>query len=548
MRALLPLPALALAAAAAVVPARARAAASTAPNDKIDSVVVFADRARVTHARAVRCEKGAARAAFERLPAALDTRTLRGEVREAAEVIGLASEQVNEREAADPRGRGLAADLDKTEAEIRGDEARKIAIAAEMEDVAAFGSVFSATVSEEMRNPKPNTPAWAKTLDGLRTRRAALADERRKLDVALRGLQLAANRLRRQLAQVGGAGERAYRTATVTIGCRALSQVTATISYVIGGAGWQPEYDVDVSPRGRGKTGPAGARLTVGALIHQATGEDWNNVRVLLSTARPKLGAEAPQPAPLVIDGYEQKRDKVLVQAQERREQLQAGGGGGAPTGAQAAALDDKGNAFVLTLPHPVTVVADGRPVWAPVDVVETQATVKLVATPKLDEHVYQIAALKNPAAYPLLEGRVRSYRSGSYVGDSRLRHQGVGAPFEISLGIDEELKVERQTRDDKDQSARFLSSTKHIVRGYRNKLTNRANGPETIELRENVPVSKIDDVKVELLAKATTAGYQLDAARGFITWAIKLVNGEWRNVDIGYVIHLPDDWQVPGR
>src|SRR5204863_338866 len=163
------------------------------------------------------------------------------------------------------------------------------------------------------------------------------------------------------------------------------------ISYVIGGAGWQPEYDVDVSPRGRGKTGPAGARLTVGALIHQATGEDWNNVRVLLSTARPKLGAEAPQPAPLVIDGYEQKRDK--------------------------------------------------------------------------------------------------------------------------------ELKVERQTRDDKDQSARFLSSTKHIVRGYRNKLTNRANGPETIELRENVPVSKIDDVKVEVLGASTTPGYQLDAARGFITW-----------------------------
>ena len=54
--------------------------------------------------------------------------------------------------------------------------------------------------------------------------------------------------------------------------------------------------------------------------------------------------------------------------------------------------------------------------------------------------------------------------------------------------------------------------------------------------------------MKVELLAKATTAGYQLDAARGFVIWAIKLVNGEWRNVDIGYVIHLPDDWQVPDR
>jgi uncharacterized protein (TIGR02231 family) len=530
---------------ALLAPASARAATAS---DNIDSVVVFADRARVTRARTVPCEKGTARAVFERLPAALDTRTLRGEVREAAEVIGLSGEQVNEREAADPRARGLAADLEKIETEIKSKEARKAAIAAELEDVNAFGSVFSATLTEEIRNPKPNTPAWAKTLDGVRARRAALNDERRKLDVALRGLQQIADRLRRQLSRVGGAGERAYRTVAVTIACRALPQVTATVSYVIGGAGWQPEYDVDVTPRGRGKTGPAAARLTVGALIHQATGEDWTNVRVMLSTARPKLGSEAPQPAPLVVDGYEQKRDKVLVQAQERREQLEAGAGGGARSGPQAAALDDKGNAFVLTLPHPVNVVADGRPVWAPVDVVETQAAVKLVATPKLDEHVYQVAALKNPAAYPLLEGRVRSYRGGSYVGDSRLRHQGVGAPFEISLGIDEELKVERKTLDDKDKSAGFFSSTKHIFRGYRNKLTNRAAGPETVELRENIPVSKIDDVKVELLAKPTTAGYQLDAARGFITWTIKLVNGEWRNVDLAYAIHLPDSWQVPGR
>jgi uncharacterized protein (TIGR02231 family) len=523
-------------------------AAAASSSGDVDSVVVFADRARVTRARTVPCEKGTARAVFERLPAALDVRTLRGEVREAAEVIGLSSEQVNEREAADPRARALAADLDKTETEIRSKQTRKAAIAAELDDVGAFGNVFSATLTEEIRNPKPNTPVWAKTLDGLRARRAALAEERRKLDVALRGLQRTADRTRRQLARVGGAGERAVRTAAVTIACRALPHVTATVSYVIGGAGWQPEYDVDVTPRGRGKTGPAAARLTVGALIHQATGEDWTNVRVMLSTARPKLGSEAPQPAPLVVDGYEEKRDKVLVQAQERREQLEAGTGEGKRAGPQAATLDDKGNAFVLTLPHPVTVIADGRPVWAPVDVVETQAAVKLVATPKLDEHVYQIAALKNPAAYPLLEGRVRSYRAGSYVGDSRLRHQGVGAPFEVSLGIDEELKVERKTLDDKDKSAGFLSSTKHIFRGYRTKLTNGAAGPETIELRENIPVSKVDDVKVEVLGKATTTGYQLDAARGFITWSVSLVRGEWRTVDLAFAIHLPDSWQVPGR
>ena len=177
---------LALVSVCALAPTAARAAAGHGDDkdDRIDSVVVFADRARVTRARSVRCEKGTARATFERLPAALDTRTLRGEVREAAEVIGLASEQVNERDAADPRARELTAELDRTETDIKSKQARKTAISAELDDVGAFGSVFSATLTEEIRNPKPNTPGWAKTLDALRARRAALAEERRKLDVA----------------------------------------------------------------------------------------------------------------------------------------------------------------------------------------------------------------------------------------------------------------------------------------------------------------------------------------------------------------------------
>jgi len=524
------------------------ASADAAPQPgAVDSVVVFVDRARVTRARSVRCEHGAAQEVFERLPASLDARTLRGEVREAADVIGLATELVNEAQAADERARALEARQRTLEGELRAEEQRKAAVAKERDDVDAFAGVLAATVAEEMRNPAPAPAAWGTALGSLRARRAALDDDRRQADARLRALGLEKEKVARQLRAVGSAGARAYRTASVTIGCRALPEVTALVSYVVPGATWQPEYDLDFAPRGRGKVGPGIARLTVGAVVRQATGEDWTGVRLALSTARPRLGAEAPRPAPLLVDGDERRHDKVLVQAQERRDQLEAGAGRGG-RGPDLAELDDKGNAFVLTFPHRVTVAADGRPVWSPVDVVETAATAKLVTVPKLDEHVYDVVTFKNPAAYPLLEGRVRSYRAGSYVGDSHLRHQGVGAPFEVSLGIDEELKVERKTLDDKDQGAGFLSSTKHIFRGYRNKLTNRAAGPETVELRESIPVSKIDDVKVELLAKTTTAGYQLDAARGFVTWTIKLVNGEWRNVDIGYAIHLPDDWQVPGR
>ena len=79
---------------------------------------------------------------------------------------------MNERDAADPRARALAAEIDKTQADIKAKEARKATIADETRTTSsAFSDVFTATLAEDMRNPRPDTPAWGKTFDGLRARR-----------------------------------------------------------------------------------------------------------------------------------------------------------------------------------------------------------------------------------------------------------------------------------------------------------------------------------------------------------------------------------------
>ncbi|HEY6477792.1 MAG TPA: mucoidy inhibitor MuiA family protein [Polyangia bacterium] len=532
-----------VAAAAALAAGIARAAA---PAGEVDAVVVFADRAKVTRLRAARCEHGVAQATFERLASTLDPRTLRGEVVGDGEVIGLATDVVNVEVSPETRVKALRDGREKLDTDLNANETRSTAIATELADIAGYAHLVSSNLREGMRNPQPATALWGQSLDGLRKRRASLEEDRRKLAVGARAMRLQRDKVDRELAAVGDETH-AYRTATVTVGCRDGREVTAALSYVVPGATWQPDYDLDFVPHGKAKVGPGVARLTVGAVIRQATGEDWTAARISLSTARPKLGTEAPRPAPLLVDGYEQERSKVLVQAEERRERLDTGGAA-KNAGPASVALDDKGNAFVLSLPHRVTVVADGRPIWVPVDVVEGPAASKLVATPKLDTHVFQVVALKNPADYPLLEGRIRSYRGGSYVGDTQLRYQGLGAPFEVSLGVDDDLSVDRQVIQEQDRDPSLLSSTKHIVRAYRTKLTNRAaSGTETIELRENVPVSKVDDVKVEIVAGQTSAGYALDRERGFITWSVPLQRGEWHTIDLAYTIHLPDSWQVGG-
>lgn len=280
------------------------------------------------------------------------------------------------------------------------------------------------------------------------------------------------------------------------------------------------------------------------AVVQQATGEDWSDATLVLSTAKPKLGGEAPYPRPLYLSGYEASSDKTMVAGQERREALESGAASSG-SGPKSAALEDGGRAVSFKLPHPVTVRSDGRPYWLPVDVVQGRGESKLVTVPKLSPRVYQVLSTTNFASYPLLAGVAHTHRGGSYIGDAALRYLGPGEPIELSLGLDDELLAERVDLKEIDRSPGFLSKTKKLEREYRIKLKNNAASPSKIEVRESIPVSKDEEIRVELIEKKTTRGYRFDALRGFVTWSIELAAGSEKAVDLSYVVKLPDDWKI---
>jgi uncharacterized protein (TIGR02231 family) len=384
-------------------------------------------------------------------------------------------------------------------------------------------------------------------LDRNRKERLQAAGKQAELNADLRKLNREAEHLQRRLDRLAPRRSAEAINATVAVACRAAGKARVSLSYVVGGATWHPEYDLRFLPRGKAKVGRGTAELTVAAVVQQSTGEDWSQAKLVLSTAKPKLGAEAPYPAPLYVNGHKVSDAKVLVEATERRDELR-GPAGLTDFGPASAALEDKGQSFALTLPRRVTVHADGRPYWLPVDVLKSPAVAKLVSVPKLKPFVYHLVELKNPAPYPLMRGRLHAYRGGSYIGDLMLKHKAPGEPMEISLGIDEELKVERTDLVNQARRAGTFSSTKHLERGYRITVTNRARTAQAVELRENIPVTKVDDVEVELLKKKTSKGFVLDKHRGFISWTVKLARAEKKQIDLYYTIHLPEEWQVNVR
>ncbi len=516
----------------------------SAAGGKVDRVVVYADRAEVTRSMALVCKAGKADAVFERLPTTVDVRTLRAEASGKAKAIGTSSRVVSLEENRDERVAKLRTDLRKLESRIRKLQDERSAIDTRMQALGYYSSYFEQLVTEQARSAKPDVSLWTKVLDTFRKQRLDAAARQRKLKVALRKLNRERELVQRNIQTLSPSSVAEGLRVLVSVDCKGELHPRVSLSYVVPGATWHPEYDLRFVPIGASRVGRGKAELTVGAVVQQSTGEDWSDVRLLLSTAKPKLGSEAPYPARITVDGNKASDQKVLVQATEKRDKLQ-GPAGITRGGPQSASLEDRGQSFVLKMPRNVTVHSDGRPYWMPVDVISTRAEAKLVTIPKLSRFVYQVVQLKNPAPYPLLAGRVHSYRGGSFMGDAYLEYKAAGEPMEVSLGMDELLKVERKPLEDSDNKPGAFSSTRKLKQAWWIQVTNTARRMERVEVRENIPVSKIADVKVELDKDKTTKGYDLDSHRGFITWSLDIARGGKKSVQLSYTIKLPDDWKI---
>ncbi|MDF1565259.1 MAG: mucoidy inhibitor MuiA family protein [Deltaproteobacteria bacterium] len=519
------------------------ASAAAAP---VERVVVFADRAMVVRKQTVTCKGGNAVAKFGELVPHLDARTLRATASGSAKALGVAHRITALEADADERVAKLKAEIQAIDDAVQVHQQEISRLQSRATTNLQYANYFRVVFAEALRGTAADTRTWASVLDGFKQEELDGAMRRVELGRKIREQQRQRDLLQRRLNHFQARQAPEALEATVAVDCGKEAKPVVRLAYVVGGASWRPEYDLRFTAAGGKTLGKGQAELTVGAVVTQSSGEDWEDAQVVLSTAKPRLGARAPMPAILWVDGYEVGKERVLVQATEKRDQLQAGGPAGS-AGPASAELADKGQSVILTIPRKVTVRADGSPYWFPVDRIEAAASSALKAVPKLSPFVYQVARLKNPASYPLLAGTVHTYRGGSYVGDTDLEYRGAGEPIEVSLGLDERLRLERIDVRERDKSPGFLGSTRKLERIYRVEIESQAKEALPVEIHERIPVSKEEAIQVILDAKKTTAGYELDEHRGFINWTPTVKPGKKASVELHYEIKLPEDWKVSG-
>jgi uncharacterized protein (TIGR02231 family) len=358
-------------------------------------------------------------------------------------------------------------------------------------------------------------------------------------------LNLEIDRLQRELAALRGATQKAQRTLLVSVKTDAAVKAELSVRYAIGNASWNSSYDA------KGDSSSGKVTLTYNALVRQKTGEDWNNVHLGLSTAQPGRNGQMPELEPSFLD---METDHPGVYSMARALPAPASEEGKSAkgrdelveSGQAEAEIQRTGLSVSYEVGLPVTIPSDGQPHRANVTVLNLAGAPQYVTTPKLDPSVFLKVHLTNNSEAQLLPGPLNLFRDGEFVGSVPMSIVPPTSEFDLFVGRDDSIKVERKEITSKRSETGLLNRKEVEERKYRITLQNFRPGPIHMLVYDQIPVSKNADIVVNQGAFSENPA-AVDKDSGKLSWEIELPPKVKKVIEFGYSVEWPKGRKISG-
>ena len=371
--------------------------------------------------------------------------------------------------------------------------------------------------------------------------------------------ELAAAEARLSAAEQGGGKPKkvAFVEVTVDLEARVATEAEIDLTYHVSGASWRPLYDLALD----------GERLNVSYLaeVTQQTGEDWPEVELVLSTTRagqsqtlPELspwyiGRPQPQPvaAAAMLGGgsmaYEPASADDVAEAGSPEHRAFAARGQRRPLQARMLAAEqaesESGAGLTYTVARPLAVPGDGGPHKTLVASFDADAVLDYLTVPVLAPEAYLRATVTNGMLL-LLPGRARIFHGAQFVGETHLDTVAPGEEFEVQLGVDDQIKVERKLRR-RSTSKALLGGTRTIDIGYEITVENHRDRDAAVSVHDHIPVSTDGDVKVR--ARETSPPPAETDDLGELTWNLVLTPRQSATIRHRFTVEHPAQVAVTG-
>ena len=378
-------------------------------------------------------------------------------------------------------------------------------------------------------------------------------------DLKTRELSIKLEALRQELAKISGPVQKLKRSIAVELDAVKTQTAEVSVSYLVRGASWQPLYDA------RANFDKSEVELISYANVKQNTGDDWQNVDLALSTARPSVGGSMPYVEPWFLrpflpremmqskakgSSFRGMSDGIGSQYEPFYEVAEQAMPAAAPQVAYATS-QEKGIAVVYTISHKVSIKPDNTDNKLPVSTQLLKANFEYSAYPRLVASAFLGSRVVNAKDLQLLGARVNIFLEGDFVGSSNIPDIGPGEEFNLYLGADENVKVKRELLEKKVDET-FFGNIAALNRktNFRYKLTveNYKSRRIKVKLFEAMPIPQDDRIKAKI-EKVSLEPKEKDwkDRKGVWLWDLELDPRQKQEITYSFTVEHPRDMQVEG-
>lgn len=350
-------------------------------------------------------------------------------------------------------------------------------------------------------------------------------------------------RINKQIQNISKAYKGPYSQINIALVSQNQGKSKIKVTYYLNGssvANWVPYYDIRISESTKK------VQLILLANIKNLTTENWENVKLILSTATTKELGNVPQLYPWYLDcfrpeskakGYNRfanvnKKQEIMLQGEFEEVSFEAG-----------SIIEHSKTSVEFIILNPYTIPSDGKEYQVFVKEYSFPVEFTYRTVPKLSAFAYLLAYICDWEQYNLLSAEANVYYNGKFLNKTFIDASSVKDTFELSLGQDKSIILERQLLKDFSKK-KIIGNTNVVTRTFEITIRNTKSIPITIEILDQIPLSRRKEIVIEFNPKdAPNAIYNEET--GSLTWKLNIAPTETQKVRFTFEVKYPKEWNI---
>ena len=211
---------------------------------------------------------------------------------------------------------------------------------------------------------------------------------------------------------------------------------------------------------------------------------------------------------------------------------------------AAEATMESTGTAVTFRVAGKGNIPADGQPHKVTVATFSLEPELDYLAVPKLVDHVHRRATVINTTEAVFLPGLANVFAGDEFIGPTKLKHVAPSQEFELALGVDDRIKVERELVA-REVDKTFIGDKRRLNYGYEIKVENLRPVTATVIVHDHYPKPRHEQIKVKLasVAPEPTESSELN----ILEWELQLAAGTEQTIRFDIQIEHPRSDQITG-